>query len=128
MTASATEMAPHPMRRLTDKTGHTRVAAICGQPCHYGGLSPARKYSRTDLGWMWHCNRTVKTAGERCWQHRDRPTCRRAGEPDASAEHRRDRELNDAQERTPPAPSHSRQRTAYELSPRSRRKQPCATS
>lgn len=41
----------------------------CGAPCHYGGLSMARKYSRSDLGVMWHCNRRVKGGG-RCWQHR----------------------------------------------------------
>lgn len=43
---------------------------ICGEPCHYGGLSAARKYSRAELGWMWHCNRRVRTDGDKCWQHR----------------------------------------------------------
>lgn len=43
---------------------------ICGQECHYGGLSMARKYAHTDLGHMWRCNRYVKSPGDRCWQHR----------------------------------------------------------
>jgi hypothetical protein len=42
---------------------------ICGAECHYGGLSAARKYSSSDLGWMWHCNRRVRAAGDRCYQH-----------------------------------------------------------
>lgn len=44
--------------------------AICNAPCHYGGLSAARKYSRSELGHMWHCNRVVKNEGDRCWQHK----------------------------------------------------------
>lgn len=43
---------------------------ICGVPCHYGGLSAARKHSRAELGVIWHCNRAVKREGERCYQHR----------------------------------------------------------
>lgn len=42
---------------------------ICGAPCHYGGRSMAREHSRAELGWMWHCNRRVSAAGQRCWQH-----------------------------------------------------------
>lgn len=48
----------------------TSPAIICGVPCAWGGMSAARKHSRVDLGHMWHCNRRVRTAGERCWQHR----------------------------------------------------------
>ena len=54
---------------------------ICGAPCHYGGLSAASKHSRSELGWMWHCNRKVQTAGAHCWQHQpddDSPRGRRA--------------------------------------------------
>lgn len=47
---------------------------VCGVPCHYGGLSAARKYSRADLGRMWHCNRPVKSENETCFQHRTPPT------------------------------------------------------
>ena len=42
----------------------------CGAPARYGGLSAARKHSRAELGHMWHCNRPVKNAGDRCYQHR----------------------------------------------------------
>ncbi|SDH41030.1 hypothetical protein SAMN04488590_3270 [Microbacterium sp. 77mftsu3.1] len=44
---------------------------VCGFPCHHGGLSAARKHSRAELGHMWHCNRPVKNAGDRCYQHRN---------------------------------------------------------
>ena len=40
-------------------------------PCHYGGLSAARKYSATDLGYIWRCNRVVSESGQRCYQHKD---------------------------------------------------------
>ena len=46
-----------------------RERQICGAPCRHGGLSAARKYSRSELGWMWHCNRRVGKPGDRCWQH-----------------------------------------------------------
>lgn len=62
----------HPIRVLTAATGEKREVPICGAPCRFGGLSPARKYSRVDLGVMWHCNRIVKEPGQRCWQHSDR--------------------------------------------------------
>ena len=42
---------------------------VCGAPCHWGGLALARRSSKSDLGWMWHCNRRVRAAGDRCWQH-----------------------------------------------------------
>lgn len=45
---------------------------ICGAPCHYGGLEMTRRRSKSDLGWMWHCNRRVKTEGDRCYQHKER--------------------------------------------------------
>lgn len=44
---------------------------ICGARCYYGGKSAARKFSRSELGWMGHCNRRVPVAGDRCFQHRD---------------------------------------------------------
>lgn len=70
-------MTDHPepsqcWRTITDSaTGLRAEVPICGTPCCYGGQSMARKYSRTDLGWMAHCNRRVGTAGQRCWQHKE---------------------------------------------------------
>lgn len=48
-----------------------RIAArpICGAPCPHGGASAARKFSRSELGWMGHCNRRVQNFGDRCFQH-----------------------------------------------------------
>lgn len=43
---------------------------VCGAPCYYGGVAATRKYSKADLGWMWHCNRKTKD-GARCARHRD---------------------------------------------------------
>lgn len=40
------------MRVLTDVTGAKHEVPICGELCRHGGLSPARKYSRVDLGWV----------------------------------------------------------------------------
>lgn len=57
--------------RCDHATGAVFEVPICAAPCHYGGLSAARKYSRSELGWMWHCNRRVNVAGQRCYQHRD---------------------------------------------------------
>jgi hypothetical protein len=51
----------------------TAERPICGVPCHDGGVKAARKYSSSDLGWMWHCNRRVKNAGDRCYQHKTTP-------------------------------------------------------
>lgn len=45
---------------------------VCGVPSRYGGLSAARKYSRVEFGLIWKCNRRVKIAGERCWQHKEK--------------------------------------------------------
>lgn len=45
---------------------------ICGAPAHYGGLSAARKYANTDLGYQGTCNQVVKAIGDRCWRHRER--------------------------------------------------------
>lgn len=45
---------------------------ICDAPCFYGGIAATRKYSKAELGHMWHCNRKVKVAGERCWQHKEK--------------------------------------------------------
>jgi hypothetical protein len=42
---------------------------ICGAPAPYGGTGAARKHSRSDLGWMGHCNQRVKAEGLRCWRH-----------------------------------------------------------
>lgn len=51
---------------------------ICGVPCPDGGKAAARKYGRTDLGWMGHCNKRVPKEGDRCWHHRvDRTTSMR---------------------------------------------------
>jgi hypothetical protein len=58
-----------PGDRITDPHTARGVTPICGEPCYYGGLSAARKYSSTDLGWMGHCNRRVKNDGDRCAQH-----------------------------------------------------------
>lgn len=43
----------------------------CDVPCYYGGLSAARKFTKSELGHMWHCNRRVKNPGDRCYQHTD---------------------------------------------------------
>lgn len=47
-----------------------KEAIICDTPCHYGGLSAARKYSRSEFGKIWHCNRRVKNVGDKCYQHK----------------------------------------------------------
>lgn len=49
--------------------GH--LVHTCDEPCHYGGLSAARKYSASELGHMGHCNRIVKNQGDRCYKHSD---------------------------------------------------------
>ena len=51
-------------------SGSSVQVPICGARCFYGGKSMARKHSKSDLGWMWHCNRRVARAGQRCWQHK----------------------------------------------------------
>jgi len=50
---------------------NSREQPICGAPCHYGNVAATRKYSKAELGWMWHCNRAVKVEGQHCWQHKD---------------------------------------------------------
>ncbi|MFT7022438.1 MAG: hypothetical protein ACJA07_001522 [Rhodococcus sp. (in: high G+C Gram-positive bacteria)] len=63
---------PAPLRLKASGTRGAAMATarpICGAECHYGGLSSARKYASTELGWMWHCNRVVKAEGDRCWRH-----------------------------------------------------------
>lgn len=65
---------PPPEKRLGVRydraTDRVVEVPMCAAPCHYGGLSAARKYSRSELGWMWHCNRRVSEVGQRCYQHR----------------------------------------------------------
>lgn len=71
MTRQWPQPAPEDCWRAITKRGQdTEIRVpICAAPCHYGGLSAARKYSRAELGWIWHCNRRVSTPGQRCWQH-----------------------------------------------------------
>ena len=59
------------MSMTQDEKRYAAKEGICGYPCYYGGLSATRKYSASEMGWLWHCNRKV-TDGGRCWQHRDK--------------------------------------------------------
>lgn len=79
------DTSEHPTRTRTVLSGDTIVEMeipICGAPCHYGGLSATRKYSKSELGWMWHCNRQVKVPGTRCYQHRSTPSAVRIDQVD----------------------------------------------
>lgn len=51
--------------------GSRGTKPVCYAPARYGGLSAARKYSRTDFGYIWTCNRPVTEWGLRCYQHAD---------------------------------------------------------
>ena len=55
-----------------DARAYATEKRICGAPCAYGGLEMARRRSKSDLGWMGHCNRRVKVPGAYCTQHRDK--------------------------------------------------------
>ena len=54
---------------MTDAERLADAAPVCFVPCHYGGMSAARKYSGTPLGYAWRCNRRVRAWGLRCYQH-----------------------------------------------------------